>query len=61
MTTKRESDEQKQYTAPEVICYGKVNAITEGIVCTGLGHKEFIGSTDDVTTSGFWGTPVCYD
>ena len=61
MTTKRASDEQKQYTAPEVICFGAVAAITEGIVCTGLGSKEYTGAVDDVAAYGFWGTPVCSD
>ena len=61
MRTKRASDEQKQYTPPEVICFGTVASITEGIVCTGLGTKEYAGAADDVTTFGFWGTPVCND
>ena len=61
MTTKRTTEEQKQYTPPEVIRYGTVASITEGIVCTGLGSKEYNGAVDDVAAYGFWGTPMCTD
>ena len=47
------------YSTPELTQYGKLEALTSGIVCTGMGHKQYDGVTDDVTSYGYWGTPMC--
>ncbi|MFQ6030164.1 MAG: hypothetical protein ACE5Q6_22040 [Dehalococcoidia bacterium] len=54
-----ENQELRTYNAPELTQYGTLEAITSGMVCTGLGHKDYTGTRDDVTDYGYWGIPYC--
>ena len=53
-------EERQSYQAPELVQYGKLSALTGGIVCTGLGFKEPAPEIDDVTEGfGIYGDPYC--
>ncbi len=56
-----ENQEKRTYSAPELTQYGRLESITGNISCTGLGHKEYNGDSDDATYLGYWGSPMCTD
>ena len=54
-------DKQKEYIVPRTVYFGRVESITEGLICSATAYKQYDASEDDVTPYGFLGSPFCFE